>query len=67
MLYNVRNVTFWGFDGSTLSHGSGFLVLFKLKTVNENATSLLSISYIEVRLKYKNSTQKSSKAPYIIK
>ncbi len=42
----VRNVTFWDFDGSTLSQGSGFLLLFKLKTVNENAISLLSIFYV---------------------
>lgn len=36
ILSKARNVTFWGFDGSTSSHGSGFLVLFKLKTVNKN-------------------------------
>lgn len=47
MLSNIRYVTFWGFDGSTLSHGVGLLVLFKLKVnVNENVASLLSISYM---------------------
>lgn len=33
-------ITFWGFDGSSLSHGSGFLVLFKLETLNKNVASL---------------------------
>lgn len=42
----IQQVTFWGFDGSSLSHGSGFVVLFKLNQMNENVTLSLSISYM---------------------
>lgn len=38
VMLGMLKITFWGFVGSTLSHGSGFLVLFKLKMVNENVT-----------------------------
>lgn len=38
----VNCVTFWGFDGSTLSHGSGLLVLFKLQLINVGRGSCIS-------------------------